>query len=94
MRTTEKQLRTALNRYCNAFGFRVATSATDVGGLLLDHNGAYGGWQVMQISSDTGAERHFPTGGFRARVPASVLFERLLFAADSMLEHTEAQFRG
>jgi hypothetical protein len=43
-------------RTSKAMGGRVATSSSDVGGYVLDHNSVYGGWTIKRMSNEQGAD--------------------------------------
>lgn len=77
-RTTKKDVALAFARFLEATGRRAATSHNDVGGLRLDYAACYGGYNIEEISTKTGAVSH-PFGG--DRVPAYTMYKMLHFAA-------------
>jgi hypothetical protein len=76
-RTTRKDVESALVLFCKAFGYHLAGSWNDVGGLQLDHAACYGGYVVEEITSKGGAVSR-PFGDYRR--PAGEMRDTLLFA--------------
>lgn len=77
-RTTKKDVALAFSRFLDATGRRAATSNDDVGGLRLDYAACYGGYNIEEISTKTGAVSH-PFGS--DRVPPYAMYKMLHFAA-------------
>lgn len=55
MRVKESEVRAVFERFCKVYGFKIAESWNDVGGLRLDHASVYGGWTIQKIESDGGS---------------------------------------
>lgn len=78
MRISKKDVALAFDRFLTATGRRHAKSYDDVGGLRLDYVACYGGYNVEEISSKTGAVSH-PFGS--ERVKPAEMYRTLHFAA-------------
>ena len=76
-RTTSKHVESAFTHFCNTFGFHKADSYKDVGGLRLDHNNIYGGYNIEEIVNEGGGVRH-PFGQDRQK--AGTMYAMLWFA--------------
>jgi hypothetical protein len=80
-RTTRKMVDSAFARFVAQIGGAIAKSYNDVGGYTLDYNGVYGGYQVVQILSETGAQT-CPFGYMRRK--AAEMADTLNFACDAL----------
>lgn len=75
--TSKKQVENKFKFFIEAIGGKVASSYNDVGGYRLDYASCYGGYNIEQISNDSGAVSH-PFGC--ARKKAGEFWDTLDFA--------------
>lgn len=56
MRTTKAEVVAVFKNWVEAIGGHEAKDWKDVGGYQLDHNGIYGGYQVVRICNEHGGQ--------------------------------------
>lgn len=56
MRTTKSEVEAVFKLWVSGINGHVAKDYKDVGGYQLDHNGVYGGYQVVQICNERGGQ--------------------------------------
>lgn len=65
-RTTKSQIVGLFEHFAHAMGRRIARSYNDVGAWRLDYVPEYGGWNIEEIATESGAVRQ-PFGSRRYR---------------------------
>src|SRR5438034_63621 len=83
MRYTRNDVDRQFERFVKAIGGRVARTYNDDGAYLLDHNGIYGGYNIMRLDGTAGGQMH--VCGAMRRGPTAMV-EALSFAMDAIQE--------
>ena len=87
MRTTRAEVDATFRTFCAQSGLRAATAWNDVGGLQLDYNSAYGGFQVQRIENASGGVS-LPFGA--GRLPHGAMADTFRFASAAFYESKKA----
>ena len=83
MRYTRKDVEAQFERFVTAIGGRVARSYNEDGAYVLDHNGVYGGYNIVRLTDTAGGQTH--VCGAMRRGPTAMI-ETLSFAIDAIEE--------